>query len=294
MLRTEIKNTLNRVIKKLIPNKRATASFLCFSMSMNFIQSAWAETAPSNKEVQQYVSSLDKIMATYNESKDATPKRTTDFVMAYEKFVGKKLSPQEMNFISKSVVGTQLPRLEIKGNFIKIYNGEASSKDLLLTIEIVDASKHLFKFGGKTFELSPTKSIEENVQKIIQELQKNPEVSYLDRAMSIFGISQAHAEMSSLMKFVLVGVVALVVGLAIGRNWGKNSEKKAQAKREAEAAAIDDDVIAETEVDTGIESDVVDSSHSTDTSVDETPVTTGEDVQLVLKMNLRAESKLAA
>jgi hypothetical protein len=221
---------MNFEVKKMF--YKVVATVLCFSMFLSNVQPAVAKV---NKKAQKsqaldlslYVKQMDKISEDFNTSGVEDKKRVERLLSSYESFLGRKLSASESKFLALEMASVPfLPRFELKDQMIHVYQQDKSKKDLLLTIEVVDAEKKLFKFGGKTFELKEDKSIHENVQIILHELENQSDVSFWNKMREFFSVPQAHAQMAPWLKYTLIAGAALVLGIVIGKSIQKKKAKK--------------------------------------------------------------------
>ncbi|MEZ4815426.1 MAG: hypothetical protein R3A80_09520 [Bdellovibrionota bacterium] len=206
-------------------SKRFTAGFMILLMNVNIYQAAAAQSFTGNPQLMKDVQVLDGLSKKFNANSQAKQK-TADILSSFEKLMGRKLSTAERGFLSLQFAAMKvLPRFEVKDNTIQVYDMNEGSKDLLLSLEVVDSEKNTFRFGKHTFKVDPNKAIHENIQIILKELQKGEQLSFLE-SMNLFGIPSAHAAMAPWMKLLLIGAVALVVGIFIGKAMQKNKDKK--------------------------------------------------------------------
>lgn len=214
--------------------RKAGAGLLIALMNINVVQIAWSKSLPGKgiggyPQLQQDVEQIDGFGTKFNS--DASNKdRVANLLTSFEKILNRPLDNAERKFLTLEFATIdRLPRFEVKEKTIQIFDTEDGSKDLLLSIEIVDLEKSIFKFGQRTFQLDPSKPIHENVQLILKELQKGDAVSFW-QSLNPFAIPQAQAEMAGWLKVLLIAGVALAVGVFVGMAIQKNKAKKEAAQ----------------------------------------------------------------
>lgn len=197
-------------------------------MCLNVLQAGAAQSPKGNPQLMKDIDVLNTISSEYNSKPIKDKSRVDQLLSSYESMMGRKLNVAERAFLSLQFATMNvLPSFEVKGNSIQIYDHGEGTKDLVISVEVIDAEKNIFKFGEKTFTLDPNKAIHENIQHILKELEKGDKVSIWQR-LNPFGIPQAHAEMANWMKIAIAGAVALLVGIVIYKVINKNKNKDAQ------------------------------------------------------------------
>lgn len=212
--------------------KRSGATFLIALMSLNSYM-AVAQKYSSNPQLMRDIQTLDNISQGFNSKTETKKQKISNMLNSFEKLLGRQLSFAEKSFLTLQFIALpSLPRFETKGNNIQVFDMHEGSKDLLVSIEIVDTEKNIFKFGNRTFTVDPEKPLHENVKLILNELDKGSKTttSFLDK-INPFHINQAQA-MADWVKYVLIGAIALVAGFFIGKAIQKNKDKKAKAVAE--------------------------------------------------------------
>lgn len=243
-------------------SKKLGAGFMIFLMNVNVYQAAAAQGHSRSVQLMKDIQVIDNLSKDFNTKTSKDKKRVESMLASFENLMGRKLSFTERSFLSLQFATMDvLPRFEVKNNTIQVYDMNEGSKDLLVSLEVVDAEKNTFKFGKRIFQVDPQKPIHENIQLILKELRKGEELS-LWQQLNPFAVPQAHAEMATWVKFLLIGAVALVAGYFIGKAIQKNKNK--------ETASSGGGYIAETDEKSGAKSnDAEDDSnaHSDDASL---------------------------
>jgi hypothetical protein len=237
-------------------------------------QVAWAQQN-RGMQVMKDIARVDTLSKEFN-SKPKDGKRVDSLISSYEQLMGRSLTGDEKKFLSLEFATLDiLPRFDVKGNMIHIYDGESGSKDLVLSIEIIDAEKNIFKYGNRTFKIDPNKSLHENIQFVLKELQEGDKVSFWQK-INPFAIQQAQAAWPAWVKYVLIGAVALIAGIFIGKALQKN-----KANKEAQVAEGRGQTSNNSEEEPTSDShDVVE--NTTEAPAVSTPVTTGEEPSVVM------------
>lgn len=281
-------------------SRRAASGFLITLMSLNSYM-AVAQKYNSNPQLMKDIQTLDKISQGFNAKDESKKQKISDVLISFEKLMGRKLTFTEKSFLTLQFIALpSLPRFESNGNSIQVYDMHEGSKDLLVSIEVVDAEKNIFKFGNRTFTVDPEKPLHENVRFILNELDKGSKTStsFLDK-LNPFHINQAHA-MADWVKYVLIGAVALVVGFIIGKQIQKNKDKKDSAVAEGgggssrgivaestEEEAADSHTLTSSEAETAssdpalVQSDTSTDQNTESTTTDEALPASGEEPSVV-------------
>ncbi len=131
----------------------------------------WAKKIQKNEELSREVQKIDAISAQFN-SAPKDKNRVEGLIASFEKFAGRTMTTEERKFLSLEFASVaELPRFEVNKNAIYVYQLAGGKKNILLDIEVVDAKKYLFKYKGNTFQMSPNKPLQENIQFILHKLQ---------------------------------------------------------------------------------------------------------------------------
>lgn len=246
-------------------SKRLGAGFLIVLMQFNVYQAAAAQSFSGNPQLMKDIQVIDKLSKDYNTQTSNDKKRVENILASFESLMGRKLALSERSFLSLQFAAMDvLPRFEVKENTIQVYDMNEGSKDLLVSLEVIDAEKNTFRFGKRTFQVDPQKPIHENIQLILKELQKGEGVSFWQQ-INPFAVPQAQAAMANWVKFLLVGAIALVAGIFIGKAIQKNKDKKNLSIAESVKDKFNSDKAKVKEIVTG-ESQDAEASHEVNTS----------------------------
>ena len=125
--------------------------------------------AIEQKKLQTHINELNKISTQYNQSKDKN--RIDQLIANLETFTGRKMNIIEKKFMKAEFSQMEtMPLAEITSKEIKFYEGTDKKRENVLSMQIVDAEKNLFKYNNIIFELKPEKPIQENLKVIINGL----------------------------------------------------------------------------------------------------------------------------
>jgi len=248
-------------------SKRLGAGFLIVLMQFNVYQAAAAQGFSGSPQLMKDIQVIDKLSKDYNTKTSQDKKRVESILSSFESLMGRKLALSERSFLALQFAAMDvLPRFEVKENTIQVYDMNEGSKDLLVSLEVVDAEKNTFRFGKRTFQVDPQKPIHENIQHILKELQKGEGVSFWQQ-LNPFAVPQAQAAMATWVKYLLVGAIALVAGIFIGKAIQKNKDKKNQSIAESFKNRINGKKNKIEEIVTGESQDATsEASHETNTS----------------------------
>ena len=206
---------------------------MIFLMSSNTYMAAAAQGAMGNPQLMKDIQVLNKITSDYNAQPVKDKGRIEKLLTSFEGLMGRKLNIAEKSFLSLQFATMNvLPSFEVKGNSIRVYDHAEGAKDLVISVEVIDAEKNLFKFGDRVFSVDPNKPLHENIQLILKELTKGEKVS-LWQQLNPFAVPQAHAEMANWLKYVIAGAIALIVGIVVYKAINKNKNKGEIAESKA-------------------------------------------------------------
>lgn len=125
--------------------------------------------AIEQKKLQIHINELNKISTQYNQSKDKN--RIDQLIANLETFTGRKMNIIEKKFMKAEFSQMEtMPLAEVTSKEIKFYERTDKKRENVLSMQIVDAEKNLFKYNNIIFELNPEKPIQENLKVIINGL----------------------------------------------------------------------------------------------------------------------------
>ena len=161
-------------MKRSLMIRLFTLSLIVSAFCLAGMGLAKVESAKKNPiaQLSQGVARMDSASVQFNGSPKG-PARVEKLLSTYENMSGRKFSVQERKFLMGELINAeQMPRFESTKDSVIAYANGPQGRQNILTLQVVDPAKNIFKYNGQTVTLNPGKNFLQNLQMVVQGVEK--------------------------------------------------------------------------------------------------------------------------
>lgn len=149
-----------------------TSAFTNTLLLVGTLLSPFAFSAPEaahDSVIRDNVQKLDQYSVAFNAN--PKPDKVNTLITGYETLMGRPFQPDERKFLEAEFSKIKvMPRFAMKNKAVEVYQLSGKTREILVTMEVVDPKKNLFRYNDQTFELNADQGFLANLQKVVQGL----------------------------------------------------------------------------------------------------------------------------